>query len=306
MAEETLRATLGDGTSMPVIGLGTYRAGGGAAEEAVMQAVDAGYRHIDTAPFFGNEREVGRAVAAKIGEGAVTREDMYLSSKLWNTDHRPDLVEAACRRTLADLGTDYLDLYLMHFPTAFKAGGEPVPRGADGQVLFDDVDFVDTYQAMEALVDKGLVRSIGVSNFNSAQLRRLLANCNVRPVVNQVEVHPRRTQEALVNLCQVHDVQVVAHSPLAAGGLLGHADVAVLARAHGKTPAQVLLRYLFQRGVIPVPKTVTRSRMDENLDIFDFELSTDEVDELDSLNEDAAVFTFPEAVGHPEYPFDAE
>ncbi|KAJ1521088.1 hypothetical protein ONE63_002790 [Megalurothrips usitatus] len=307
------RVPLNDGTSIPAIGLGTYRAtaiaGGddnstlGDVEKAVLEAIDAGYRLIDGALLYETEDQVGRAVAAKISQGAVTRADMYIVTKLWNNAHRPDLVEAACRQSLANLGMDYVDLYLMHWPTAFKEGPDYVPRGADGQVLYSDVDILDTYRAMEELVRKGLVKSLGVSNFNSAQMRRLLGSCSIKPVINQVEAHPYLNQKRLVALCRAAGVQ---ESPWSLGKqerLLDDKTLAAVGRTHGKAPGQVILRYLVQSNLIPIPKSVTKARIQENFSIFDFELSPQDMATIDALNKDRRICPFTEALGHPEYPF---
>ncbi|KAJ1531429.1 hypothetical protein ONE63_000109 [Megalurothrips usitatus] len=271
----------------------------GEVERAVRDAIDAGYRHIDAALFYGTEDQVGRAVAAKIGQGAVRREDMYICTKLWNNDHRPDLVEAACRRSLANLGLDYVDLYLMHWPTAYKEGAELVPRGADGRVLYSDVDILDTYRAMEALVDKGLTRSIGVSNFNSAQLERLLSNCSIKPVVNQVECHPYLNQKRLLGLCRRRGVQVVAYRPFGSPEpprLLEDPALAAIGRRHGKRPGQIVLRYLVQNNAIPIPKSVTKSRIEENLNIFDFELPPEDMATIDGLDKNGRACVMKEYV----------
>lgn len=307
--------TLADGREMPVIGLGTYTPGGqsgakdehgvGEVERAVMDALDAGYRHIDAALVYANEDEVGRGVRAKIAEGVVRRQDLFICTKLWNNAHRPDLVEAACRQSLANLGLDYVDLYLMHWPTAFAEGGELVPKGPDGKVLFSDVDILDTYRAMEGLVDKGLVRSLGVSNFNSAQLERVLGACSVRPVVNQVECHPLFSQRKMLALCARHGVRVVAYRPFGgkADALLEDKTIAAVGVRHGKAPGQVILRYLIQIGASPIPKSVTKSRIQQNFDIFDFELTEKDMAIMDGLNQNRRACLLLDAAAHPEYPF---
>ncbi|XP_034245146.1 aldo-keto reductase family 1 member B1-like [Thrips palmi] len=341
-------ALLNDGTRIPVLGLGTYKvhaevgrtgsglheeipfgvhvrgpsngedaqAGVGEVEQAVLDALDVGYRHIDTALLYDSEAEVGRAIRTKIAQGVVKREDVFVCTKLWNNAHRPDLVEPTCRQSLANLGLDYVDLYLMHWPTAFKEGPDYVPTDADGKVVFSDVDIMDTYRAMEELVRKGLVRSIGVSNFNSAQLERVLDQCAIKPVVNQVECHPHFNQSKLIGLCAQHGVRVVAYSPFGSpespwsGGrvdrILDDPAIAAVARKHGKTPGQVVLRFLIQINAIPIPKSVTKSRIQQNFEIFDFELNGDDMETLNALNKDRRICLFKEGLGHPEYPFSIE
>jgi len=158
----------------------------GEVTQAVKDAIDIGYRHIDCAHVYGNEKEIGAAIQAKIAEGVVKREDLFITSKLWNTFHRPDLVEPALKKTLADLGLDYIDLYLIHWPFGYKEGEELFPTNPDGTTALSDVDYLDTWKAMEAALSKGLAKNIGVSNFNSEQITRLLKNATIKPVTNQV------------------------------------------------------------------------------------------------------------------------
>jgi aldehyde reductase len=179
----------------------------------VKDAIDAGYRHIDSAFAYGNEAEVGAAVRDKIAEGVVEREDMFIVTKLWNTFHRPDLVEPSLRESLKNFGLDYVDLYLIHMPMAHKEGESMFPADpATGQWFSSDVDYVETYKAMEELVKKGLTKSIGVSNFNKRQIERVLENCSIPPVTNQVELHPYLSQVKLVNFCQSKGITITAFS----------------------------------------------------------------------------------------------
>ena len=175
-----------NGNKVPVFGLGTWKSKPGEVTEAVKNAIDIGYRHFDCAHVYGNEKEVGEAIKAKIEEGVVKREDLFITSKLWNTFHRPDLVEKAIKQTLNNFGLDYIDLYLIHWPVGYQEGGELFPTSDEGVILLSDVDYLDTWKAMEEVLKKGLTKNIGVSNFNSEQITRLLENASVKPVTNQV------------------------------------------------------------------------------------------------------------------------
>lgn len=185
--------------------------------QAVKDAIDAGYRHIDSAFAYGNENEVGAAVNAKITEGIIKRQDMFIVTKLWNTFHRPDLVQPSIEQSLKNFQMDYVDLYLMHMPMAHKEGsGSLFPSDPEtGKWIESDVDYVDTYKAMEELVKKGLTKSIGVSNFNKSQIERLLKNCTIPPVTNQVELHPYLSQHKLVDFCKDNGITVTAFSQFA-------------------------------------------------------------------------------------------
>nr|CAH7735955.1 unnamed protein product [Callosobruchus chinensis] len=219
----------------------------GEVQEAVKHAIDVGYRHFDCARFYENEAEIGEAIREKIKEGVVKREDVFVTSKLWCTNMRPDLVEPTLRKTLADLGLDYLDLYLIHWPCAFKED----PNN-EGKVLFSDVDYVDTWKAMENVYNKGLVKTIGISNFNKKQVTRLLENAKVVPAVNQIECHPYLNQKKLTEFCKSKGIHIVGFSPLATPDrpwakptdpvLTEEPIIKGIAGKHGKTPAQVIFR----------------------------------------------------------------
>lgn len=186
----------------------------GEVTQAVQDAIDTGYRHIDCAFNYLNEAEVGAGIKSKVDQGVVERGDLFVCSKLWNTFHQPDLVETALKSSLKDLQLEYLDLYLIHFPTAFQEGGDRYPRDDQGKVIFSDVEICDTWKAMEELVRKGLVKTIGVSNFNSEQLDRVLKCATIPPAMNQIEMHPYLNQRKLVEFCKARNVAVTAYSPL--------------------------------------------------------------------------------------------
>ncbi|XP_053384554.1 aldo-keto reductase family 1 member B1-like [Mercenaria mercenaria] len=293
--------TLRGGLKMPALGLGTYapKEDDDDVFNAVHTAVKVGYRHLDCAAIYRNEIAVGSAIKKLIIEGTVQREDLFITSKLWNTCHRPDLVRASLKKSLDDLGLKYLDMYLIHWPMAYKEGGEFHPRDENGKVLFSDVDYVDTWKALEDCVDEGLVRNIGVSNFSSKQLQRILDKARIKPQINQVECHLHLSNSKLQKYCQENGVVLQAYAPLGSSGnktepppkCLEEPVLLEIAKAKNKTPAQVTLRYLLQRGLSLVPKSVTPQRIQENFQIFDFELSSDEEKQLQNLNKDFRMHT---------------
>ncbi|KAM9796083.1 aldo-keto reductase family 1 member A1-B isoform 3-T3 [Syngnathus typhle] len=288
-------AVLHTGRKMPLIGLGTWKSSPGQVKEVVKCALEAGYRHIDCAAVYGNEAEIGQAFAESFAQPhGVRREDVFVTSKLWNTCHHPEDVEPALQRTLRDLQLDYLDLYLIHWPMAFRRGEEAFPKAGSGSLLYDAVDYCATWGAMEQLLRKGLLRHIGLSNFNKRQLDHVLAAAHVKPAVVQVESHPYLAQTELLAHCRSLGVVMTAYSPLGSPDrawkrpdeltLMDEPVLATLAAKYCKSPAQILLRWQTQRGVVAVPKSVTPSRIRENLQVFDFTLSEEEMTSLAALN----------------------
>lgn len=288
--------------AMPTVGLGLWKIPKEACEETVVAAIKAGYRHLDCACDYGNEAEVGRGIKRAIAEGLVKREELWVTSKLWNTYHAPEHVEPACRRTLADLGLAYVDLYLVHFPISlayvpFEAAYPPewVAPGADKMQLVD-VPVHKTWAAMEQLVHGGLAKNIGVANWSCAGLRDLLSYATIRPAVNQVELHPHNQQPKLLRYCEQVGIKVTGFSPLGAGSYvelgmaadddsaLADPKVAEIAAARGKSAAQVLLRWALQRGTSVVPKSVKPARLVENIGVYDFELSEAEMGAIGKLD----------------------
>jgi len=318
MSISTSVVKLSNGKSIPILGLGTWKSKPGEVSTAVTHALKSGYRHIDAAACYGNEAEVGAGIAAS----GVAREEMFITSKLWNTKHHPDDVEPACRKTLADLGCSYLDLYLIHWPHAFQRGDVPFPKNDDGTVNYDiHTDYVDTWLAMEKLVDLGLVKSIGVSNFNSEQVQRILDNGKVKPVTNQVESQPYLNQSKLIAFCAERGITITAYSPLGSPdrpwatpedvNLLDDVKIKAIAEKHNKSPAQVVLRWQVQRGVIVIPKSVTPSRIEQNGNIFDFSLTEEEMKHINSFDCNGRIIVpmlngKPRDAGHPHYPFNIE
>nr|CAH7752802.1 unnamed protein product [Callosobruchus chinensis] len=225
MANKVPKIKLNNGLEIPAFGLGTWKSKPGEVEQAVKDAIDLGYRHIDCAYVYGNEKEVGAALKAKLNDGTVKREDLWVTSKLWNAFHRPDLVEKALKESLKNLQLDYLDLYLIHWPVAYK--------------------YVDTWKALEECVRKGLTKSIGLSNFNSKQIERVLSIATIKPVMDQVECHPYLNQKKLIEFCRSKNIAVTGYSPLEDPQLLDDPKLKQLADKYKKTPAQILLRYHF-------------------------------------------------------------
>ena len=255
------RIKLNDGNLVPSVGLGVWQTPPQATEEAVGTALQAGYRHVDTAAAYGNEREVGDAVR----KSGLAREEVFLTTKLWNADQGYERTMAAFEQSVDRLGVDYLDLYLIHWPV--PAAGE----------------FVDTFRAFSALHDLGRIRSIGVSNFEPEHLDSLIDVTGIVPAVNQIELHPLLPQTELREMHATLGIATEAWSPLGRGSLLGNPTITEVAGAHGKTAAQVLIRWHLQLGNIVIPKSVNPERIVSNFDVFDFELSDDEMASISSL-----------------------
>jgi 2,5-diketo-D-gluconate reductase A len=261
---EVPNITLNDGNQIPQLGFGVFQIEPEDTTEAVSEALEIGYRHIDTAEMYGNEKEVGEAIRTS----GLDRGDVYVTSKLNNAFHEPQDAREAFDRTLSDLGFDYVDLFLIHWP---------LPTLYDG-------DFVSTWKTLEEFHRDGSARSIGVSNFQIEHLEQLAAETDTVPAVNQIEVHPYFTNDAVREYGQEHGIATEAWSPIAQGGVLEDPTITQIAEKVGKTPAQVVLRWHIQRGDIIFPKSVTPSRMQENFELFDFELEPDDVDEISALD----------------------
>jgi 2,5-diketo-D-gluconate reductase A len=256
--------TLNDGNNIPQLGFGVFQIEPEDTAEAVSEALRVGYRHIDTAEMYGNEKEVGEAIRSF----GLDRGEVYVTSKLNNAFHEPQDAREAFDRTLSELGFDYVDLFLIHWP---------LPTRYDG-------DFVSTWKTLEEFQRDGRARSIGVSNFQIDHLEQLAAETDTVPAVNQIEAHPYFTNDVVREYGQEHGIVTEAWSPIAQGGVLEDSTITQIADSVGKTPAQVVLRWHIQRGDIIFPKSVTPSRMQENFELFDFELGSDDMDAISGLD----------------------
>jgi len=285
---------LNTGYEMPNVGLGTWKSEPGQVGQAVEAALDAGYKHIDCAWMYQNEKEVGAAIKKKLDDKTIKREDLFVTTKLWNTFHQPADVKDAFMKSLTDLGLEYLDLYLIHFPVGFTKKGEEPYQIEDGKLVIDPVDYVETWKAMEKLQKEGLVRSIGVSNFNWKQVERIIKNSEITPAVNQIEIHPFLANNADVEWCQKNGIVVTAYSPFGSPDrqwaakdektVLSDPKITALAEKYGKNVGQIVLRYLLQRNLIVIPKSVTPSRIQGNLKVNDFELSAEDFKIIEGMN----------------------
>jgi len=282
---------LASGYEMPLVAYGTFRSSTGEIYECILEALKAGYRHFDLAHVYGNEKEIGKAFTHAFAEGMVTRKDLFVTGKLWNSDHDVEIVPKACQHSLDDLGLDYFDLYLIHFPVAFKHTGLSTPGWGASEL--GNTPLIDTWRAMEAMVDNGKCRSIGVSNYPLMLLHDLVTQARVPVSCNQIETHVYYTRDSLVNYCLSRNICVTAHTPLGGGKAneteynsgrspLEDPVVTAMAAVKGSSPGRILLRFLLQKGIVVLPKSVRATRMAENIDVFGAELSLSD-EEMASL-----------------------
>lgn len=267
-----------NGQLMPQLGLGVFRVeNDNTAKDAVKHAIISGYRSIDAALVYGNEEMVGKGIAEGIAAAGIQREDLFITSKLWLDDFGYNQVVQGYEQSITNLGLDYLDLYLMHWP------------GTNSTLM------VETWQGMEALYQTKKVRNIGVSNFNIEHLETLKAQTAIKPVINQVEFHPYLTQATLRDYLMQEDIRMESWSPLMNGEILQDEVVNTIAQQLGKSAAQIIIRWNIEHGVVTIPKSVTPTRIKENLDVFNFELSEEQMTALDKLNQDKRIGPNPVA-----------
>ncbi|MUG45884.1 aldo/keto reductase [Paenibacillus woosongensis] len=269
------KTTLHNGVKMPWFGIGVFKVEEGPElVHAVKTAIKHGYRSVDTAAIYENEEGVGQGIREGMKEAGISREDLFVTSKVWNTDLGYESAIAAYETSLKKLGLEYLDLYLIHWPVEGK--------------------YKDAWRALETLYKEGRVKAIGVSNFQIHHLEDLMKEAEIKPMVNQVEYHPRLTQKELQSFCQEHGIQLEAWSPLMQGQLLDHQVLKEIADKYGKSIAQVILRWDLQNGVVTIPKSTKEHRIVENATVFDFELTDEDMQRIDELNQNYRVGPDPD------------
>jgi len=265
--------TLNNGVEIPVVGYGTWQTPSGeVAVAGVKHAIEAGYRHIDTAAVYENEPSVGAGIAKALASGVVTREELFVTSKVWNTERGYETTLTAFEKTLSDLGLDYLDLYLIHWP----ANAKQFDR-------WEEIN-LETWRAMTDLYQAGKIRAIGVSNFKPHHLEALMQT-EVKPAVNQIEYHPGFLQSDIVDYCKANDIVLEAWSPLGTGEMLTNETLQEIASKYDKSVAQLCIRFCLQNDLVPLPKSVTPERIEENLEVFDFEIADEDMARIEQLPE---------------------
>ncbi|UFU00398.1 aldo/keto reductase [Radiobacillus kanasensis] len=262
--------TLHNGVKIPSVGLGVYKIEGNGVYDAVKSAIDLGYRHIDTASFYENEEGVGRAVK----DSGVEREELFITTKVWNDQQGYENTMEAFDLSLNKLGLDYVDLYLVHWPVPGK--------------------YKETWKALEDIYRSGKAKAIGVSNFLPHHLEDLLKSAEIKPMANQIELHPQLSQLETREYCKKHDIIVEAWAPLGKASYFDHPVLQQLSEKHGKTPAQIIVRWDYQHGIVTIPKSTKAERQKENADIFDFELSGEDMELIDGMNEDKRIGAHPD------------
>lgn len=287
--------TFKNGDKMPALGLGTWKSKPGAVYQAIREAIRIGYRHIDCAAVYANEAEIGQALEDAMQAGDVKREELWITSKLWNTHHRFQQVQPALEKTLQDLRLDYLDLYLIHWPVVL-APDPAFPYRAEDLISLAEVPVSETWQGMEDVWSKGLARHIGVSNFSTHKLSELVQHSQHAPEMNQIELQPLLQQPAMLAYCQQHHIHLTAYSPLGSRDrsaafkdpnepdLFENPVIVAIADRHGCTPAQILIAWAIERGTAVIPKSVHPERLRQNFSAADIQLTRQELDEIRELD----------------------
>ncbi len=271
--------TLSNGVEIPIIGFGTWQTPDGeVAVSSVLTALEAGYRHIDTAQIYGNEESVGKAIK----ESGIPRNELFITTKLWNDKHTYDLTKSSFKESLEKLGLDYLDLFLIHWPNPKMFRDSWQEANAE------------SWRAMEDLYAEGLIRAIGISNFKEHHIEELLKSANIQPMVNQIRLCPGNTQDSLVEYCREKGMLLEAYSPLGVGQVFEVEEMKELAKKYNRSIAQICIRWSLERGYLPLPKSVTPSRIKENLEVFDFELEKDDIEMMANLVGCAGLETDPD------------
>ena len=279
---------------MPSIGLGTWKMEDGTATAAVKTALELGYRHIDCAPIYLNESDVGAAFADVFGAGEIKREDVWVTSKLWSNRHRPDLVQEALKKTLSDLQLDYLDLFMIHWPVVFRHDVHRPETAAD-MLPLEEMPLTQTWKALEGCLEAGLCRNIGVCNFSVKKLKLILEDCKIPPSANQVECHPFLPQVELAEFCKKQNIQLVAYSPLGSGdrpermrhdsdpNMFESPEILEMAKSRGLSPGQIILAWAVNRGTSAIPKSSNPQRLADNLAAGSIDLSDEEMNLIDNI-----------------------
>jgi alcohol dehydrogenase (NADP+) len=286
---KTLRFSNGD--IFPNFGIGTWRSTTDEVYGSVYEALKAGYRHIDCAYLYMNEHQVGNAIKTAIGEGIVTREELFITSKLWNSFHAPEDVESGIRKSLTDLQLDYVDLYLIHWPIAYKKGVN-MPARPEDMIPLEELPLATTWQAMQSLKEKGLAKHLGVSNFSISKIQDLIDKTGIKPESNQVEIHPYFQQQEMVDFCHLNEILLTAFNPLGGPSLINsdknlftNPVITSIAEKHGATPAQILLAWGMERGYAVIPKSIRAARLKENIGACEIKPDVEDMQRMASLDE---------------------